>query len=311
MSGTRTNPDHSHPCSITLASVSFICFSYLFPLSVSLCNITHSQVKAIFLINKSKTNLHFLFTRSLDRTIYSGTPLSGFSCSSWSPCTSCSTSSGLTSAPLSSDSSSSQGAVKKRHSSRKVLRPALRQSLDRNMDRMESAIWAICPVIASTAAVSLSIRSRKGPVLKQDLDPDGPATSTISSSLMMTFAVFFFFRFSPPHGDVAVPCSFTLPFALSTTRPSSPTSGHSHFSFSPAHFMHALCLGLCQVRVYSGRGSGQVRTKADKGEGQRAGQGISPAGVETNWIQRQGGQALIPCVGSSQGDGVGDRQRLE
>ena len=74
-------------------------------------------------------------------------------------------------------------------------------------------------------------------------------------------------------------------------------------------------MAFCQVRVYSGRGSGQVRTKADEGEGQRAGQGISPAGVETNWIQRQGGRALIPCVGSSQGDGVGDgggdRQRLE
>ena len=65
----------------------------------------------------------------------------------------------------------------------------------------------------------------------------------------------------------------------------------------------------------TGRGSGQVRTKADEGEGQRAGLGISPAGVETDWIQRQGGRALIPCVGSSQGDGVGDggrdRQRLE
>jgi len=75
------------------------------------------------------------------------------------------------------------------------------------------------------------------------------------------------------------------------------------------------CHFLCQVRVYSGRGSGQVRTKADEGEGQRAGQGISPAGVETDWIQRQGGRALIPCVGSGQGDGVGDgggdRQRLE
>ena len=76
-----------------------------------------------------------------------------------------------------------------------------------------------------------------------------------------------------------------------------------------------IVVARCQVRVYSGRGSGQVRTKADKGEGQRAGQGISPAGVETNWIQRQGGRALIPCVGSGQGDGVGDRgrdrQRLE
>jgi len=53
----------------------------------------------------------------------------------------------------------------------------------------------------------------------------------------------------------------------------------------------------------------------DEGEGQRAGQGISPAGVETDWIQRQGCRALIPCVGSSQGNGVGDggrdRQRLE
>ena len=73
--------------------------------------------------------------------------------------------------------------------------------------------------------------------------------------------------------------------------------------------------GDCQVRVYSGRGSGQVQTETDEGEGQRAGQGISPAGVETDWIQRQGGRALIPCVGSGQGDGVrdggGDRQRLE
>jgi len=35
----------------------------------------------------------------------------------------------------------------------------------------------------------------------------------------------------------------------------------------------------CQVRVYSGKGSGQVRTKTDGGQGQRAGQEISPAGV--------------------------------
>jgi len=37
--------------------------------------------------------------------------------------------------------------------------------------------------------------------------------------------------------------------------------------------------GICQVRVYSGRGSGQVRTKTDEGQGQGAGQGVSPAGV--------------------------------
>jgi len=36
---------------------------------------------------------------------------------------------------------------------------------------------------------------------------------------------------------------------------------------------------FCQVQVYSGRGSGQVWTKADEGRGQRAGQEIIPAGV--------------------------------
>jgi len=35
----------------------------------------------------------------------------------------------------------------------------------------------------------------------------------------------------------------------------------------------------CQVRVYSGRGSGQVWTKMDEGREQRAGQEVSPAGV--------------------------------
>ena len=38
-------------------------------------------------------------------------------------------------------------------------------------------------------------------------------------------------------------------------------------------------MASCQVRVYSGRGSGQVRTKADEGREQRAGQEVSPAGV--------------------------------
>jgi len=36
---------------------------------------------------------------------------------------------------------------------------------------------------------------------------------------------------------------------------------------------------VCQVRVYSGRGSGQVRTETGEGRGQRAGQEISLAGV--------------------------------
>ena len=35
----------------------------------------------------------------------------------------------------------------------------------------------------------------------------------------------------------------------------------------------------CHVWVYSGRGSGQVRTRADEGREQRAGQEISPARV--------------------------------
>ena len=38
----------------------------------------------------------------------------------------------------------------------------------------------------------------------------------------------------------------------------------------------------------------------DEGREQRAGQGISLARVETDWIQRQGGRVLIPCVGSGQ-----------
>ena len=36
---------------------------------------------------------------------------------------------------------------------------------------------------------------------------------------------------------------------------------------------------FCQVQVYSGRGSSQVRMEADEGGEQRAGQEISPAGV--------------------------------
>jgi len=37
--------------------------------------------------------------------------------------------------------------------------------------------------------------------------------------------------------------------------------------------------GICQVWVYSSKGSGQVRTETDEGRGQRAGQEISLAGV--------------------------------
>jgi len=38
----------------------------------------------------------------------------------------------------------------------------------------------------------------------------------------------------------------------------------------------------------------------DEGRGQRFGQRLAQAGVVTDWIQRQGQQALIPCVGSGQ-----------
>jgi len=48
-------PDHSRPCSITLASVSFTCFSYLFPLSVSFyLVISLTKLRSLFFINKSK-----------------------------------------------------------------------------------------------------------------------------------------------------------------------------------------------------------------------------------------------------------------
>ena len=47
--------------------------------------------------------------------------------------------------------------------------------------------------------------------------------------------------------------------------------------------------------------------RMDEGGGQRLDKGISPARVETNWIQQQGGRALIPCVGSSQVETETDR----
>jgi len=43
--------------------------------------------------------------------------------------------------------------------------------------------------------------------------------------------------------------------------------------------------GVCQVRVYSGRGSSQVQTKTDESRGQRFGQRLAQAGVATDWIQ--------------------------
>jgi len=48
-----------------------------------------------------------------------------------------------------------------------------------------------------------------------------------------------------------------------------------------AHTWRLLAHGvaLCQVWVYSGRGSGEVWMKVDKGQGQGAGQEVSPAGV--------------------------------
>ena len=65
-------PDHLRPCSITLASISFICFSYLVPLSVSLCNTTHSQIKATSVINKKVKLIYISIYKAPDWTIYSG-----------------------------------------------------------------------------------------------------------------------------------------------------------------------------------------------------------------------------------------------
>jgi len=47
----------------------------------------------------------------------------------------------------------------------------------------------------------------------------------------------------------------------------------------------------CQVRVYSGRGSGQVRTEMDEGEGQRLDKGLvwpelGPIGFNNKGIER-------------------------
>jgi len=61
-------------------------------------------------------------------------------------------------------------------------------------------------------------------------------------------------------------------------RRASAAGGH-HRRHTSSTSIHVCYGGNCQVRVYSGRGSSQVRTKADKGQGQGAGQGVSPAGV--------------------------------
>jgi len=55
-------------------------------------------------------------------------------------------------------------------------------------------------------------------------------------------------------------------------------SAYGHFLPDTCH-VHLPLLFVCQVRVYSGRRSSQVRTKADEGREQRAGQEVSPAGV--------------------------------
>jgi len=64
----------------------------------------------------------------------------------------------------------------------------------------------------------------------------------------------------------------------------SDASGESHKACKMLHeqfskFVVIDCQAHCQVRVYSGKGSGQVRTETDEGREQRAGQEVSPAGV--------------------------------
>jgi len=58
--------------------------------------------------------------------------------------------------------------------------------------------------------------------------------------------------------------------------------------------------------------SGSTPVGGPDGNGRRrraeAGQGFSPARVGTDWIQRQGDRALIPCIGSGQAETGGDRR---
>jgi len=53
----------------------------------------------------------------------------------------------------------------------------------------------------------------------------------------------------------------------------------SPFVLTPLRPTTSVAVNTCQVWVYSGRGSGEVRTKMDEGREQRAGQEVSPAGV--------------------------------
>jgi len=70
--------------------------------------------------------------------------------------------------------------------------------------------------------------------------------------------------------------------------------------------------GVCQVQVYSGRGSGQVRTGADEGEGQMLDKRLVQLELVTDWIQRLRTTSIDPLHRfRSGGDGDGDRRKQE
>jgi len=87
-----------------------------------------------------------------------------------------------------------------------------------------------------------------------------------------------------------IPCSSLVQYSINCslitrystkTQLQEPATSYQRYACVPPLLLPQFCCYMkhCQVRVYSGRGSGQVRTKTDEGQGQGAGQGVSPAGV--------------------------------
>ena len=73
-------------------------------------------------------------------------------------------------------------------------------------------------------------------------------------------------------------------------------------TFIHGNFSSEILSDPLSVRSGSTPVGGPVKSerKRTRAEGQRFGQRLAWAGVATNWIQRQGQQVLIPCVGSGQ-----------
>jgi len=154
MSGTRTNPDHLHPCNNTLT----LCFSYPFHsqslLSVSnLVSLTLS-LSPVFSYKTKVKQIYILFTRSRPDHLLWHTaarflflllePLDLLFNLLWVDLR-------LTILRL---LGLIPGCCEETALLENVSRPALRQLFDHDTDHVESMIQAICPVITSTVAVS-------------------------------------------------------------------------------------------------------------------------------------------------------------